>query len=150
GQVSQAERERMQANLLKITTRFSEDFDHELNGELMNLSVSFQRSLEGAPDDLSEEFARQYAKWHMTSQYPNLLKRICLIDSGAKGEHSLSCFDSRAGRFEQMDWPADLAFVHERLTRFGSGRMMPFRSSGEDERAVVLSPLFSGFNRPFE
>ena len=85
GQVSQAERERMQANLMKITTRFSEDFDHELTGELMNLSASFQRSLEVAPDDLSEEFARQYSKWHMTSQYPNLLKRICLIDSGYEG-----------------------------------------------------------------
>jgi signal transduction histidine kinase len=150
GQVSQAERERMQANLLKITTRFSEDFDHELNGELMNLSVSFQRSLEGAPDDLSEEFARQYAKWHMTSQYPNLLKRICLIESGAKVAHSLSCFDSRAGRFERIDWPADLAFIHERLTRFGNGRMMPFRAPGDEERAVILSPLFSGINRPFE
>jgi signal transduction histidine kinase len=146
GQVSQAERERMQANLLKITTRFSEDFDHELTDELMNLSVSFQRAHEIAPEDLSEEFARQYAKWHMTSQYPNLLKRICLIDSTQKGDHALSCFDSREGRFKRMDWPAELASLRERLTRFGSGRM-PFRGPGDEDRAVVLSPLFPAFNR---
>ena len=67
GQVSQAERERMQANLLKITTRFAEDFDHEVAQELANASISFQRGYEVDPNQMAEEYQKMMAaapEWH--------------------------------------------------------------------------------------
>src|SRR3954470_24534173 len=72
GQVSQAERERMQANLLKMTTRFAEDFDHELAREFMNATLPFQRGLETDADHLDQEYIRQFKKWKGSTQYPKL------------------------------------------------------------------------------
>ncbi len=147
GQVSQAERERMQANLLKMTSRFGEDFDRELNRELMNASVPFQKALEVPPENFSQEYARQYARWRASSQYPNLFRRGCLAETRTGGEYTLSCFDPRTSRFEQVDWPEDLASIHERLSRAGSGRM-PFRGGAEDDPGVILSPLVLPPSRP--
>ncbi len=141
GQVSQAERERMQANLLKITTRFAEDFDHEVGRELANASISFQRGFEVDPDQIAGEFARQYKKWQRTTQYPKLFRRGCLAEiTKSEAGLELSCFDPKTGNFGKTAWPADFAFARERLANFATGRMTA-RTPVEEERPVIVAPL---------
>ena len=141
GQVSQAERERMQANLLKITTRFAEDFDHEIADELTNASISFQRGFELDPEQVDEEYTRQYKKWHRTTQYPKLVRRSCLARiSRSEASPRLSCFDPEVGRFEKTEWPAELASVRERTASFASRRMTPRTPLSEDS-AIIVTPL---------
>ncbi|MEO8127979.1 MAG: HAMP domain-containing sensor histidine kinase [Bryobacteraceae bacterium] len=142
GQVSQAERERMQTNLLKITTRFAEDFDHEVGHELANSSISFQRGMEVEPDHMDEEFMRQYRKWHRTTQYPKMFRRGCLAEMPkAQGEPTLSCFDPKTGEFERTDWPAEFASVRERLASFAAGRVGA-RTPAAEESPIITAPLF--------
>jgi len=140
GQVSQAERERMQANLLKITTRFAEDFDHEVAHELANSSISFQRGMEVEPDRMVEEFTRQYRKWHQSTQYPKMFRRGCLAEiPRAQGEPKLSCFNAKTGEFEKTEWPAEFVSVRERLAGFAAGRIVA-RSPAEDG-PIIVTPL---------
>lgn len=147
GQVSQAERERMQANLLKITTRFAEDFDHEVARELANASISFQRGYEVDPNQMAEEYTRQYKKWHRTTQYPKLFRRGCLAEISKSGASpQLTCFDPKTGNFEKTEWPADFASARERLTSFAAGRMIA-RTSPAEESPVIATPLISAPSR---
>ncbi len=147
GQVSEAEREHMQANLLKITTRFSEDFDHEIALELANASISFQRGLEVDPDHIAEEYTRHFQKWHRTTQYPKLFRRGCLaVISKSDTGPELSCFNAKTGSFEKSDWTPNLAQVRERITGFAAGRMGARTAPGEVS-AIMVMPLISPSSR---
>ena len=141
GEVSQAERERMQSNLQKITTRFAEDFDHEVGRELASASISSQRGLEVNPDQLAGEYVQQYKKWHRTTQYPKLFRRGCLADiSKSETSPELSCFNPNTGTFETTEWPADFAPARERLTSFAARRMMN-RPLPAEESPILVTPL---------
>ena len=148
GQVSQAERERMQANLLKITTRFAEDFDHEVARELANASISYQRGFEIDPNQMAGEYARQYKKWQRTTQYPKLFRRGCLAEiTKLEAPPQLSCFDPQTGNFEKREWPVEFAFARERLVSFAAGKIR-VRTPADDDRPIITAPLISPQSRP--
>jgi signal transduction histidine kinase len=143
GQVSEAERERMQSNLLKMTTRFAEDFDHELMREFMNASISFQRGMEFDPDQIDDEYTRQFRKWRRTTQYPKLFRRVCLVENaGEETRLSLSCYDQKTNNFEITDWPEEFRGARERIANFAAGRLTA-RGPGDEDRSVMLTPLLS-------
>jgi signal transduction histidine kinase len=78
GQLSEAERERMQANLRAMMARFRQDFD----GELARLHGAMQGGPPGPPGEELEDYAERLARWRALTAYPNLVRRISLEESG--------------------------------------------------------------------
>ena len=72
GQVSTAERERMQRNLRTAAGQFRENFDGEIRA-VLSLQVGPATALEGA----SERYTDRYETWLNTSATPRSLQRCC-------------------------------------------------------------------------
>jgi len=60
GQLSDAERERMQANLLAMMSRFSLDFD----GELARTFMAFQMGPPPGVERTLHDYAERFARWN--------------------------------------------------------------------------------------
>jgi signal transduction histidine kinase len=83
GQVSQAEHDRLQANLNSSAVRFAQDFDGELERMMRGLLGG-----DGPPrpgDDIKVYQSRLVA-WRQTSRYPGLVKAVYLADGPAVPE----------------------------------------------------------------
>src|SRR5829696_105411 len=76
GEVSLAERERMQASLKTAVSNFSQDFDRELARAYM----SFQMDAGVLRDRAWGEYAKRTDNWHQTAPYPQLVTDIFLIE----------------------------------------------------------------------
>src|SRR5438105_12877940 len=75
GEVSAAERDRLESSLRAASDRFASDFD----GELARISTAFQIR-DGFPEDGSAVLER-YQSWSESASYPRLIRSISLIRS---------------------------------------------------------------------
>src|SRR5690349_18246690 len=75
GQVSAAERERMQSTLSTQATAFAADFDKELT----RAYLSFQLDALSDGTNLAAQLAERYEMWHSRSRYPRLIKDVYLV-----------------------------------------------------------------------
>jgi len=91
--VSDAERQRMRANIDFAARRFGED----LRAELESLFEAFARP-EG-PD-----LAQRYDDWTRNAQHPNLIANIYVLDRDENGP-SLRRFDRDSGELVDAAWP---------------------------------------------
>jgi two-component system, OmpR family, sensor histidine kinase SenX3 len=142
GQVSEAERERMQRTLRTAAAQFATDFDTELSRAVAGLQV------EGtvARDENWTPYAQRYSAWTERAIDPRLVRQVLLVDTerGRKrGEHDVRRGELRIRRwngeqrtFEAAEWNADLAALRPALAehlgevqvmRQGNGR---FRREG--------------------
>jgi signal transduction histidine kinase len=83
GQVSQAEHDRLEANLNSSAVRFAQDFDGELE--------RMMRGLLGGdgpprPGDGVQIFQSRLAAWRQTSRFPGLVKAVYLADGSTVPE----------------------------------------------------------------
>ena len=118
GEVSIAERERMQASLHGSLQRLSRDFNGELSSAIAALHPV--RSAEEGEDREALYLAR-YERWKETSpHHPNLFKRIALAVPG-EDNIVLSILDTAAGEFRASGWPAEWAAAREHLAMRRSG-----------------------------
>lgn len=113
GQVSAAERERMQGTLSAGASRFAQDFDREL------ARVYFTLKLE--PDAWrkqdAEGYAARYEEWRARAPYPRLLSSIYVVDgSDEKGDLQLARFDTASRKFTPVaQWPAGFDALRRRF-----------------------------------
>ena len=79
GQVSTAERERMQRNLRTAAGQFRENFDGEIIRAVLSLQVGPATALEGT----SERYTDRYETWLNTSAHPQVVAAVLLVDADA-------------------------------------------------------------------
>ncbi|MEN3334032.1 MAG: two-component system, OmpR family, sensor histidine kinase SenX3 [Blastocatellia bacterium] len=108
GEVSQAERDRMQASLKTAITNFSQDFDRELTRAYM----TFQLDSRTQRDRDWQDYARRYDQWMQAAPYPQLVSGVYLAEplsqADAPDRLQLYRFDRPASSFAATAWPASL------------------------------------------
>ena len=140
GEVSIAERERMQASLRGSLQRLARDFNGDLSTAIAGIHP------EGpAPDEASREaeYLAQYERWKETSpQHQQLFKRIGLAVPKAEGV-DLLMLDTTAATFNPSPWPDEWAPMHEQLVARAAGEGFgPRRPLEPNESMVVEVPRF--------
>src|SRR5262245_10956744 len=101
GEVSQADRERLQQTLNRLGMQFAEDFDREL----LRVFGTFQ--FRGSPD--SANLPDWLAQRHEESSrvYSGLVQNVYLARP-AKSTIELLRFEPQTNALENVDWPSDL------------------------------------------
>ncbi len=110
-QVSQAERERMQASVEAGASRFGEDFDREIARAYFN----FRMDATTLRDRAWDRYARRYTHWVTTAPYPRMVSNVYLVDTDEKGQLRLSRFAPAANRFQPAEWPVELDALRGRV-----------------------------------
>ena len=140
GQVSVAERERMQRNLRTAAAQFREAFD----GELIRAGFTLQVSALTARDGGSDRYADRYIGWRDTAAFPQLVSRIYLVDAD-NDELQLRRWNAESRVFDPTDWVAPVArwkdHFEQELRAFTTGQPFDRRGLYRDEPSLLISPL---------
>lgn len=115
GQVSEAERVRMQTTLNAGAARFTQDFDRELGRVYFNLKLD--ADVWGARD--GDAYAARFEQWRANAPHPQLVGDVYVVDGGATGgPPRLTRFDRAARKFaETTEWPPELDAMRRRFAR---------------------------------
>lgn len=111
GEVSQAERERMQANLRTSAEKLCADFDRELT----NIYVQFQSPSLPNSDQLALNFASRYHRWVASAPASKLVSNVYRTFSDDDGSWKLMRFDGVSNSFEVVEWPEKLFPIRNRF-----------------------------------
>jgi len=108
GEVSQADKQRLQQTLNRLGMQFAEDFDREL----VRVVGAFQ--FRGSPDspDLPEWLAQRQEE--SSRVYTGLVQNVYLARP-ANSNIELLHFDPQLNTLQTVDWPADLQPLRENL-----------------------------------
>jgi signal transduction histidine kinase len=140
GQVSDAERERMQHNLRNAASQFRDAFDLEVGRALIALQVGPITARDGA----SEQYTDRYEAWVDTAEHPQLVSSIYLVDSAA-AQLRIRRFDASTHAFAPIAWPSALErWRHEferQLRDFNTGVPAGRRVAFADDESLIVSPL---------
>jgi signal transduction histidine kinase len=112
GEVSRAERERLQQSLQTTLYRLSEDFNSEINAVCSAL-VPDQAQLDQA--GVEEAYAARYLQWRESSGHDRLFRRIAIVVPQGDGL-LLRDLDLQRAVFASGEWPPSWASLRERLT----------------------------------
>jgi signal transduction histidine kinase len=153
GQLSEAERERMQRTLRTAAAQFANEFDTELSRTLVSLQA------DGAVlrNQNWQEYATQYSRWASATSEPRIVRDVWLVDATPGTVLStlespapvsvdrlrLHRWNAQAMSFEDAQWPDDLLQLRETLASRFIGFQVQ-RSRGGDanthrDAAVSLS-----------
>src|ERR1041385_2269089 len=80
GQVSEAERDRMQASLRSAATQFERDFD----GEITRAYIGLQMDPETLRSGDWGTYADRFDQWAATAPHPELVKTVYLLNRDPK------------------------------------------------------------------
>lgn len=111
GQVSAAERERMQANLALRAKGFAQDFDRELT----RAYLTFQGSPMQDGDNVAARLGALYDHWLGTSRYPRLVKDVYVVPRITGGDIQLQRFNPSTRFIEPVEWPERLQPIRRQL-----------------------------------
>lgn len=126
GQVSDAERERMQTHLRNAALQFHEALDGEVARAGTNLQIGAATAREGSPD----RYADRYEAWAATSAHPQVVANVLLLDDdGARVRVRRWNASDRA--LEASEWPPSIE---------------PWRATIEADRALFVGG--AGYGRP--
>lgn len=147
GQVSDAERERMERNLRVAASQFREAFEIEIvravNGLRANVTT--------VNEDAWNRFADRYATWSATAVHPGIVEAVFLVDADGDAVR-LRRWRQETQSFDPVPWPAALLpwrpLFDQALAAFNTrqpfGRM-PFP---EDDSLIVAPLLNTGSRLP--
>ena len=153
GQLSEAERERMQRTLRTAAAQFANEFDTELSRTLVSLqidgtSLRYQNW---------QEYASQYSRWASAASEPRIVRDVWLVDATPGTVLStiespapvpvdrlrLRRWNATALVFEDAQWPDDLLQLRDTLAaRFIGFQVQRSRSGDANahrDAAVSLS-----------
>lgn len=130
GQVSQAERERLQASMRIGAARFSEDFDRELARAYLGL----QMNAVTLRDKTWEAYADRYDRWKATTPYPRLVRDVFLVELYEGRGLQLALFDPHERTFKPANWPNNLTDVRRRFEHVARSIHI------ESDRIVGIAP----------
>lgn len=144
GQLSVAERERMQRNLRSAAQQFRAAFDIEVARAVLNLQVGPVTLRDGA----SEQYSDRYDNWLETADHPQLVSDIYAVDS-ADDALRIRRWEADTQAFAPAPWPVVLepwraAFERERQT-LGQDRPLDRRRPLVDDDALLVTPIRRAF-----
>ena len=140
GQISEAERERLEASVKDSSTRFAGDFIGEIRS--MSTSLDF-RGYEPAPAAI----AARYRSWAETSGYPDLVRTLYVVRSAQAGDVRLFQINLQEESMQLVEWPSRLAPLQGYFQRESAGAERRNISNGPrslpwlDGSSAVLIPL---------
>jgi signal transduction histidine kinase len=142
GQVSVAERERMQRNVRIAAGQFRESFDNELARAFLSLQVGPQTAREGA----SDQYSNRYSTWLNTAAHPQVVADIFVVDAEDEGDVvRVRRWNTAIHTFDEADWPAALARLKpefdQELAAFIAGRPFDGRRAFRGEESLIIAPL---------
>ena len=111
GQISAAERERMQRTLRAGADRFAEDFD----AELARVYFGLQTDADAWQRRDGEAFATRFEGWRASASHPGLIREVFVLERGREGRAAVVRFDPAARAFMPADWPAEFVRLRARL-----------------------------------
>jgi signal transduction histidine kinase len=135
GEVSAAERGRLESSLRVASQQFAADFD----GELARVNAAFQIRT-GFPEDPKVVFER-YQSWSEGSPYPHLIRSIGVARANPDGPPEFYRMDLRSGELQSESLPHELANLRDRF------RPGPLNLSSSGETMMLFSPIFRGGNQ---
>ena len=112
GEVSQAERERMQSGLRASLQRLGQDFNSDLSAAAAALHP---RGAEPEEEGREAEYLALYNRWRESSPHAQLFQRLALAVPGSD-DVELLMLDTANARFYSTPWPSEWASTHENLT----------------------------------
>src|SRR5215207_1439682 len=113
GRISDAERQRMTANLGAHSTGFAQEFDREIT----RASVSFQLPAPAAGENVAARLAAHYERWTATARFPRLVKDVYLVSRSAESEPIVQRFSPVTRFLEPAAWPDSLAVLRNQTAR---------------------------------
>jgi len=125
GEVSEAERARLQSSLKLRAGEFADDFDREITRAYLSFQID-EASLASGP----AAFAARYDRWQKESRAPRLVRAVYLTRSSAPDQIQEYRPDTRA--FASVPWPQELSAVRKRvvpattITSSGASTMLTF------------------------
>ena len=143
GQLSDAERERMQRNMRHAAIQFREALD----GEIARAFVGLQVDGGSAREEQWAGYAERYASWAATAAHPAIIANVFLIDSGGS-QVRLRRWDPTARRFEVTAWNGALAPARRHFEQ----EFEKHRTAADDRRfdrslfqheSLMIAPLVS-------
>jgi signal transduction histidine kinase len=142
GQVSAAERDRMQRNLRIAAAQFHDEFDLEIARAFLALQVGPFTAREGTSDRYSET----YDTWVNTAAHPQIVANTYLIDT-AQGRLRLRRWNPTTHEFTMASWPAILERwrpqLDQELASFNAGQLPDRRLAFRGEDSLLVAPLRS-------
>lgn len=118
GQISQAERDRMQASLQTAVGQFRQEFYREL----LRVTSSFRIAPDALVDKNWESYAEHYDDWVQTAPHPNLVSNSYLWEAGSSG---LLRWNAAARQFEPVEWPANFTELRRHFEKEPTDAVMP-------------------------
>src|SRR6478609_3946718 len=119
GQVSDATRAQMLANLHVSLASFRQDFNRELGAAVIEIRTIADSTSPTNPAELNEQFHRL----QQTAAHPNLVSHIYLW---ADPTHQKPLqFDPASGQFERAAWPAEFDPMQQRLLEITTAHHPP-------------------------
>ncbi|HEX8396160.1 MAG TPA: HAMP domain-containing sensor histidine kinase [Pyrinomonadaceae bacterium] len=140
GEISTAERERMQARLQTDARRFGQDF----NAEMTKAFFAFQFDLEDAED--ADKLSERYALWQKQTQFSALVSEIYVTKESENGERQLTRYDVAEKQFSAGSWNDELKPLLDKINdESKSEAPLPFTRSFDTvapEIPALLIPFF--------
>jgi signal transduction histidine kinase len=113
GEVSTAERARLQTSLESSLRRLSLD----LNTELTNGFRAIMPATNAEQARPVERYAERFLHWRETNQYGRLFRRIIIAQDNSAGEWSLTMVDRDKNSISPLEWPSGWGKLRERISR---------------------------------
>ena len=153
GQLSEAERERMQRTLRTAASQFATEFDSELSRTLISLQVDGTTFR----DQNWTAYAQRYSEWATSSAEPRVVRDVWLVDTLpgttlpsldaqtpiAAERLRIRRWNPQAMTFDAAEWPEDLQKVRgslaQRFIGFAVQRSRPSENNMRREATVSLS-----------
>jgi signal transduction histidine kinase len=117
GQVSVAERERMQRNLKASAAQFCQDFDQELTFAYESLQDPQPLPFASTAQNAAGTFAERYQRWLETAAHPRMVRAIYQTEADEQGEYRFALFNPAQGRFEPHELTPELKLLQESFSR---------------------------------
>lgn len=112
GRISDAERERMTANLGADSSGVAQDFDQELT----RAYVTFQLELSRAEDNLAAKLSPRYDRWMATARYPRMVRDVYVVRQD-EGAETLQRYIAGARFVEPAEWSEPLRPIREAMAK---------------------------------
>ena len=114
GKISDAERERMTANLGTHSAQFAQEFDRELTRAYLTFQV--ESIVDGENENAAARLASAHESWVARARYPRMIKDIYVASRESAGER-LQRFNPTTRFLEPADWPETLQPIRDSFKR---------------------------------
>jgi signal transduction histidine kinase len=148
GQVSEAERDRMERNVRVAAFQFRGAFDGEIIRAINGLRLDATTVRESA----WYRYADRYASWLDTTDHPAIVANVFLVDQG-DGALRLRRWNPASHEFDAAAWPARMESLRSRLEQERVAFASPDRGSRSpfpDNDSLVVMPLVNAPAGPGE